>query len=201
MPLPRADPAVARRVGGPPRRVRRARHRLASRARSVRGARRRPQGRAARRRRPRSPYDLFLGVPGAPGARRRGRVRADRRRLDPRRPAHARDVVPRRLRRRRRHQRRARRRPACSPRARPPSSPTQIVARHPRATPSRPTYDGRGICYLEFGDDQVAKVDVTFASGQTPHGKLEGPSAELAADKVEFGTSRVRRWFGREWSM
>jgi len=62
-------------------------------------------------------------------------------------------------------------------------------------------YDGRGICYLEFGDHQVAKVDVTFASGQTPHGKLEGPSAVLAADKVEFGTSRVRRWFGREWSM
>ena len=62
-------------------------------------------------------------------------------------------------------------------------------------------YDGRGICYLEFGDHQVAKVDVTFASGQAPHGKLEGPSAVLAADKVEFGTSRVRRWFGREWSM
>ena len=62
-------------------------------------------------------------------------------------------------------------------------------------------YDGRGICYLEFGHDQVAKVDVTFASGQAPHGELEGPSAVLAADKVEFGTSRVRRWFGREWSM
>ena len=31
-------------------------------------------------------------------------------------------------------------------------------------------YDGRGICYLEFGHDQVAKVDVTFVSGQAPHG-------------------------------
>ncbi len=60
-------------------------------------------------------------------------------------------------------------------------------------------YDGRGICYLEFGHDQVAKVDVTFVSGQAPRGGLEGPSRLLAADKVEFGTSRVRRWFGREW--
>jgi sulfide:quinone oxidoreductase len=62
-------------------------------------------------------------------------------------------------------------------------------------------YDGRGICYVEFGHDRVAKVDVTFRSGQTPSGALEGPSEQLAADKVEFGTSRVRRWFGREWSV
>jgi sulfide:quinone oxidoreductase len=58
-------------------------------------------------------------------------------------------------------------------------------------------YDGRGICYLEFGHDQVAKVDVTFVSGQTPVGGLVGPSHEIAADKVEFATSRIRRWFGR----
>jgi sulfide:quinone oxidoreductase len=62
-------------------------------------------------------------------------------------------------------------------------------------------YDGRGICYLEFGRHRVAKVDVTFLSGQTPRGALEGPSEQLAADKIEFGTSRVRRWFGREWSV
>ena len=60
-------------------------------------------------------------------------------------------------------------------------------------------YDGRGVCYLEFGHDQVAKVEVTFLSGQTPAGQLQGPSEELAGDKGEFGTSRVRRWFGREW--
>ncbi len=61
-------------------------------------------------------------------------------------------------------------------------------------------YDGRGICYVEFGHHSVAKVDVTFAAGQAPHGALEGPSEALAYDKVEFGTSRVRRWFGREWT-
>jgi sulfide:quinone oxidoreductase len=60
-------------------------------------------------------------------------------------------------------------------------------------------YDGRGVCYLEFGADQVAKVDVTFVPGAAPHGNIEGPSAALAADKADFGSSRVRRWFGRTW--
>ena len=27
-----------------------------------------------------------------------------------------------------------------------------------------------------------------------------GPSEEFAADKVEFGSSRIKRWFGREWT-
>jgi sulfide:quinone oxidoreductase len=58
-------------------------------------------------------------------------------------------------------------------------------------------YDGRGVCYLDFGRDQVAKVDVTFLSGQRPTGGLEGPSALLVADKAEFGASRIRRWFDR----
>ncbi|HKY14094.1 MAG TPA: FAD/NAD(P)-binding oxidoreductase [Microthrixaceae bacterium] len=61
-------------------------------------------------------------------------------------------------------------------------------------------YDGRGICYVEFGDDRVGKVDVTFLSGQSPTGTLDGPTPEIAADKVEFGRSRVRRWFGHEWA-
>ncbi|MEP6625370.1 MAG: FAD/NAD(P)-binding oxidoreductase, partial [Acidimicrobiia bacterium] len=57
-------------------------------------------------------------------------------------------------------------------------------------------YDGHGMCYLEFGHDQVAIVDVTFVSGQAPRGEIHGPSPALGADKVEFGTSRIRRWFG-----
>jgi sulfide:quinone oxidoreductase len=56
-------------------------------------------------------------------------------------------------------------------------------------------YDGRGMCYLEFGHDQVARVDVTFSPGEQPFGGLEGPSAALAEDKVEFGSSRIQRWF------
>jgi sulfide:quinone oxidoreductase len=65
------------------------------------------------------------------------------------------------------------------------------------ATPA--AYDGRGICYLELGHDMVAKVDVTFLSGQSPVGDLEGPSADLAADKISFGSERSRRWFGKTW--
>jgi len=60
-------------------------------------------------------------------------------------------------------------------------------------------YDGHGICYLEFGDDQVAKVDVTFTSGAAPRGALEGPSPALASEKGTFGSSRVQRWFNRTW--
>jgi sulfide:quinone oxidoreductase len=61
-------------------------------------------------------------------------------------------------------------------------------------------YGGRGICYIEFGHDRVGIVDVTFLAGQTPHGILQGPSAEFAAHKSEFGTSRVARWFDRSAS-
>jgi sulfide:quinone oxidoreductase len=60
-------------------------------------------------------------------------------------------------------------------------------------------YDGRGICYLEFGYQQVAKVDVTFPSGQAPRGALEGPSPARVASKADFGSSRVQLWFGRSW--
>jgi sulfide:quinone oxidoreductase len=68
-----------------------------------------------------------------------------------------------------------------------------------RGTAASTQYDGYGMCYLEFGRDRVARVDVTFLSGQTPKGDMEGPSAALAADKAEFGTTRIRRWFGRDW--
>ncbi len=61
-------------------------------------------------------------------------------------------------------------------------------------------YDGRGMCYLEFGNDEVARVNVTFAAGQAPSGSYEAPSVALAADKGEFGSSRINRWFDREWT-
>jgi sulfide:quinone oxidoreductase len=69
------------------------------------------------------------------------------------------------------------------------------IAARLRGAVSSTTYDGRGLCYLEFGRDAVAKVDVTFHSGEAPFGSLDGPSPELVADKVRFGSSRVARWF------
>jgi sulfide:quinone oxidoreductase len=73
---------------------------------------------------------------------------------------------------------------------------TAIAARL-RGSGSAISYDGRGLCYLEFGHNSVAKVDVTFRSGASPTGSLEGPSPDLVADKLLFGTSRVARWFGQ----
>jgi len=74
-----------------------------------------------------------------------------------------------------------------------------LIARQ-RGNAGAAGYDGRGICYLEFGHEQVAKVDVTFASGQAPFGTWEAPSLESAADKAAFGSSRTQRWFGRRWA-
>ena len=60
-------------------------------------------------------------------------------------------------------------------------------------------YGGRGICYLEMGAGEIALVDVTFF-GENRVGKLVGPAAEYMADKAQFGSSRIKRWFGRDWS-
>jgi sulfide:quinone oxidoreductase len=73
-----------------------------------------------------------------------------------------------------------------------------IAAARDRGVPA--DYDGRGVCYFEFGHRRVAIVDVTFRPGEAPFGFLDGPSAELAAQKTDFATSRVRRWFNRDWT-
>jgi sulfide:quinone oxidoreductase len=61
-------------------------------------------------------------------------------------------------------------------------------------------YDGAGSCYIEFGNHQVGRVDVNFLSGPKPTGTFREPSEALVAEKVDFGASRARRWFGQEWS-
>jgi sulfide:quinone oxidoreductase len=73
-----------------------------------------------------------------------------------------------------------------------------ILARA-RGAGTTSTYDGHGICYMEFGQDQIGMVDVFFQAGVSPHGDLIGPSTDLMAEKAGFGTSRVARWFGRDW--
>ena len=56
-------------------------------------------------------------------------------------------------------------------------------------------YEGRGSCYIEFGSGRVGRVDVDFLSGPKPTGSYQAPSAELVAEKQEFGSSRRARWF------
>jgi len=57
-------------------------------------------------------------------------------------------------------------------------------------------YDGRGSCYIEFGDRKVGRVDVDFLTGPSPTGTFAEPSLMIAAEKDEFGASRRARWFG-----
>ena len=73
----------------------------------------------------------------------------------------------------------------------------QLIARI-RGEEEPPGYDGRAGCYIEFGDEQVARVDVDFFSTPGhPTGTFTAPSVELAADKAAFGSTRGARWFGR----
>jgi sulfide:quinone oxidoreductase len=63
-------------------------------------------------------------------------------------------------------------------------------------------YDGKGMCYIQMGSDRVARVNVQFTPGaaQPVVGVFDEPSMQLAADKADFGRSRARRWFGKEWA-
>jgi len=74
------------------------------------------------------------------------------------------------------------------------------IVRRVRGEEDASAYDGVGICYMEMGGDRIAKVEVTFTAGQSPHGTMEGPSIELAEDKRVFGRERAARWFGRDWT-
>jgi sulfide:quinone oxidoreductase len=72
----------------------------------------------------------------------------------------------------------------------------QLIARV-RGEAEPPGFDGTGSCYIEFGDHEVARVDVDFFSTPGhPTGTFTAPSAELVAQKAGFGSSRAARWFG-----
>lgn len=57
-------------------------------------------------------------------------------------------------------------------------------------------YGGSGVCYAEFGDGLVSKVEVNFLSGPAAAAQRHDPSREFAAEKEEFGAVRRARWFG-----
>jgi len=72
----------------------------------------------------------------------------------------------------------------------------QLIARIRGAT-EPPGYDGTGACYIEFGGDEVARVDVDFFSTPGhPTGTFVEPSLATAAEKADFRSSRAARWFG-----
>ena len=63
------------------------------------------------------------------------------------------------------------------------------------AEPPAP-YAGSGVCYAEFGNGLVSKVEVSFLDGPAPTAAPFLPSRDFAAEKAEFGATRRARWFG-----
>jgi len=55
---------------------------------------------------------------------------------------------------------------------------------------------GQGTCYIEFGGGRVGGVEIDFLSGPERTGTFRAPSAEMVAEKEEFGALRRGRWFG-----
>ena len=70
-----------------------------------------------------------------------------------------------------------------------------IVAEVTGGGPPAP-YEGAGVCYAEFGDGLVSKVEVNFLRGGAPEAARNDPSLAFAAEKAEFGATRRARWFG-----
>ena len=194
----RADPAVATGVGGDPRRLRRAGHRV-PRERPVRGLD--PDRKVVllgdEGAGDEMGYDLFLAVPehkvpavvSESGMTEDGWIPVDSLTLETRFPDvyAVGDVTS-----------------VGTPKAGVFSERQAGVVADRLIARARgdegPTYDGLGMCYLEFGAGQVAGVEVTFLKGQPPTGTFSAPSEQLAAVKGQFGTDRIRRWFGRDWS-
>jgi sulfide:quinone oxidoreductase len=63
------------------------------------------------------------------------------------------------------------------------------------AKPPAP-YGGSGVCYAEFGEGLVSKVEVNFLSGPAAAAQRYEPSRRYAAEKEAFGATRRERWFG-----
>jgi sulfide:quinone oxidoreductase len=72
----------------------------------------------------------------------------------------------------------------------------EIIA-HIRGGAAPDGYRGQGICYVEFGHNQVGLVEVDFLTGPKPVGTFQPPSEALVAEKAHFGASRLERWFGK----
>lgn len=73
---------------------------------------------------------------------------------------------------------------------------TALIARLRNQEPPV-THAGKGSCYIEFGAGRIGRVDVDFFSNPEPTGTYHEPSVALRADKDQFGSSRLKRWFNR----
>ncbi|WP_149957040.1 NAD(P)/FAD-dependent oxidoreductase [Zafaria cholistanensis] len=58
-----------------------------------------------------------------------------------------------------------------------------------------PERGGKGLCYIEYGDGEVGRVDVDFLAPGGPTAPFLGPTRAYAAEKAQFGAVRRARWF------
>jgi sulfide:quinone oxidoreductase len=71
----------------------------------------------------------------------------------------------------------------------------QIIAQT-RGDEPPPPYGGTGTCYVEFGNQLVARLDADFFGGPAPVAPLTGPNLATATEKKEFAGLRRKHWFG-----
>ena len=70
------------------------------------------------------------------------------------------------------------------------------IAAEIRGDEPPPGFDGHGICFIELGAGEAAYVDGDFFADPTPRVAITDVSAEHAAEKRAFESSRLERWFG-----
>ena len=56
-------------------------------------------------------------------------------------------------------------------------------------------FDAAGTCYFEMESGKVAKIDANFLGGDEPELSFVEPSEDYLKDKMEFETSRIKKWF------
>ena len=57
-------------------------------------------------------------------------------------------------------------------------------------------FTGEASCYVEMGTEIAARMDVKFFAEPAPEIAFAEPSAERAAEKRQFESDRLSRWFG-----
>ena len=74
------------------------------------------------------------------------------------------------------------------------------IARHGQTGTAR-DLRRRGNLLYRVRPRRVARVEVTFRTGERPIGQFDEPSEPAAwPTSPSSGTSRIRRWFGRDWT-
>ena len=59
---------------------------------------------------------------------------------------------------------------------------------------NNPTFDGKGFCFMEIGDNKAGYIDTDFYNEKGPYTRLDLPSEESYKKKVDFEKKRVNEW-------